>query len=284
MANEAMLDASVLRGIAEVLGATETGFSNSEIDRVLAEAGILDPTPRSNGLTYTIISKRDRLERALVMQQERDGRANRVLLFLKVALRPARFHSAEDRFEMLRAEVNVPLAFAGLAVTEDGRIARIRRAETLSDARRRALRLKAVLTERATHRRLLAACVQEIEDENYFHAVLEGAKSLATEIRARTGAISDGVRLVDEVFESGRRGFPLLALSAMQTETERSRQRGLADGLRSVFGSLRNPVAHEPRVQSRLSELDALEAFGWMSSLHRRIDECHRVSASAGSA
>ena len=119
--------------------------------------------------------------------------------------------------------------------------------------------------------------MQEIEDENYFHAVLEASKSLATEIQARTNRAEDGVPLVDSVFEPGKRGHPLLALTAMKSETEKSHQRGLSDGLRSVFSSLRNPTAHEPHIDSRMTEQDALDAFAWMSYLHRRLDECHTV-------
>jgi uncharacterized protein (TIGR02391 family) len=278
MTDEPTLQPAVLRAIAEVLGDTHAGLTNAEIDKLLAESKIPDPTPRGTpGLTYVTISKRDRLERALSAQQQRDGRANRVLSFVKNAMSPARFRADPTRFEALREELNVALAFAALTLLEDGRLERVRRAETLSEARRRALRLQEKLLERGTHPRLLAACVQEIEEENYFHAVLEASKSLANEIRGRTNRTEDGVPLVNAVFEPGQRGHPLLALNAMRTDTERSRQRGLADGLRGIFSSMRNPTAHEPRIESRMTEQDALDAFVWMSYLHRRLDDCQAV-------
>jgi uncharacterized protein (TIGR02391 family) len=275
MPDEPALQPPVLRGIAEVLGDTHAGLTNAEIDRLLSQSKIPDPTPRGTpGLTYVAINKRDRLERALNAQQQGAGRANCVLLFVKNAMSPARFRADPTRFEALREELNVALAFAGLTLLQDGRLARVRRADTLSEARRRALRLQEKLLERGTHPRLLTACVQEIEDENYFHAVLEASKSLATEIRVRTKRTEDGVPLINAVFEPGKQGYPLLALTAMRSETERSRQRGLADGLRSIFSSIRNPTAHEPRIESPMTEQDALDAFAWMSYLHRRLDDC----------
>lgn len=194
---------------------------------------------------------------------------------------PVRFHDVPSAFEMLREEVNVPLAFAGYRVDEAGKLHRKSQAETLSDARRRAMRLRSQLVDRGAHPRLLRYCVAEIDDENYFHAVLEGSKSLADEIRQRTGRNEDGVPLIDTVFELGKRGHPLLALNTITTDTERSRQSGLANSLRGVFGSLRNPTAHEPKIGSTMTEQDAIDELCHMSYLHRRLDESHAIPAMA---
>jgi uncharacterized protein (TIGR02391 family) len=278
VATEPSLSPEIVRAIAEVLGETSTGLTNAEITRVLAATNIADPKPHDpSGMTYVAMNKRDRIERALLDRQRADGHANGVLRFVKAALAPARFHSEPERLDHLLASVNVPLRLASLELGDDGRLQRVRKAATLSEARRRALALQTKLGERGTHRRLLAACVQEIADENYFHAVLEASKSLAAEIRNKTGRIEEGVGLIDIVFEKGSRGYPLMALNALRTDTERSRQKGLADGLRSVFSSLRNPTAHELRIESRMTEQDALDAFAWMSYLHRRLDDCHVI-------
>lgn len=89
------------------------------------------------------------------------------------------------------------------------------------------------------------------------------------------------MKLVDPVFEAGKRGHPLLALTSMATDTERSRQSGLANSLRGVFGSLRNPTAHEPKITSTMTEQDAVDELCHMSYLHRRLDECHEIPARA---
>ena len=92
-----------------------------------------------------------------------------------------------------------------------------------------------MLVDRRAHPRLLAACVDEIRDDNYFHAVLEGAKSLAAEIRRRTDSTLDGVPLVKATCErTQEHPVPLLALNRLETQTERSRQDGFAAGLRAI--------------------------------------------------
>ncbi len=60
----------------------------------------------------------------------------------------------------------------------------------------------------------------------------------------------------------------------MTTSTEKSRQRGLADALRGVFASLRNPTVHRPKIHSTMTEQDALGELSHMSYLHRRRDDC----------
>ena len=197
------------------------------------------------------------------------------------ALAPVRFHESPGEFEALLEEVNVPLSFAGYFADDAGKLHPKDQAETLSEARRRAMRLRSQLVDRGAHSRILQYCVAEIDDDNYFHAVLEASKSLADEVRRRTGRTEDGVPLIDSVFEIGKRGHPLLALNNMSSETERSRQSGLANSLRGVFGSLRNPAAHEPKIRSTMTEQDAVDELCHMSYLHRRFDECHDVPATA---
>lgn len=228
MVGERALGPDVVRAIAEVLGDTDAGLTTAEIVRVFAAARIADPKPHDpTGMTYAAMSKRDRIDRALMERQHADGHAKSLLRFVEEALAPARFHASPERFERLRCSVNVPLRLASLELRDDGRIQPVPRAKTLSQARRRALRLQGKLAERSTHRRLVAACVNEIADDNYFHAVLEASKSLAAEIKSKTGRNEDGTTLVDIVFEKGGRGYPLLALSALANDTERSRQKGL---------------------------------------------------------
>lgn len=68
--------------------------------------------------------------------------------------------------------------------------------------------------------------------------------------------------------------MPLPVLNSLRTQTERSRRKGLADGLRAVFSAARNPTAHEPKLLGALTELDALDHLTQVSYLHRRLDEC----------
>lgn len=267
---------AVLRQICDVLAETDAGLKNKQIDELLAAAKVPDPTPRSAGPgTYVSMNKRDRLYTALATAQGRSGGGNVVVAFIHRAMHPARYASSPDLFEERRQQLNIAFSFDSLELRADGKLHRVKAATTLTDARRRAQRLKTILQDRGAHPRLLAACVAEIRDENYFHAVLEGAKSLAEEIRRRTGSHLDGVKLVQETLQITKaHPVPLLVLNTLQTDTERSRQQGLEAGVRAIFSAARNPTAHEPKVLSTMSEQDAVDLLTQMSYLHRRLDEC----------
>lgn len=276
MPAEKPLEDGLLREVCAILGDTDAGLTNREIDDLLREARIADPTPRSAGPgTYVVKNKRDRLFDALAAAQRRNGSSNAVLGFVKRAMQPTRYTRSPERFEQRREALNVALSFAGLELTQAGSLKRTGASATLTEARRRAARLRGILADRGAHARLLAACVDEILDDNYFHAVLEGSKSLAAEIRRRTGSKLDGVPLVVETCERTKaHPTPLLALNRLETQTEKSRQDGFSAGLRAIFSAARNPTAHEPKILGALAEQDAVDLLTQMSYLHRRLDEC----------
>jgi hypothetical protein len=90
------------------------------------------------------------------------------------------------------------LSYLGLAYKEDGRFHREQAATTLSEAEARTGRLRAQLSARGAHADVIAACKKELLADDCFHAVLEGAKSVAEKLRARSGLVSDGAPLVNE--------------------------------------------------------------------------------------
>jgi uncharacterized protein (TIGR02391 family) len=258
------LPSGVLQRICAVLGDTDAGLSGREIAQLLTEAHIEDPGE---------ITKRRRLFEAFQARQARDGAANAVLACLKLALSPDRFLDAPEAYDLWRSQINEALAFVGLVVTEQGRIQRLdRAAATLSEARARANRFREALRERNVHNLVLSGCAAEIEDENYFHAVFETAKSLADRIRSLTGLSDDGVGLVDRAL--GRAGgLPMLALNKLESRTDQSEHDGYANMLRGLFGAFRNTTAHRPKISWPISEQDALDMMTTASLLHRRLDQ-----------
>ena len=124
------------------------------------------------------------------------------------------------------------------------------------------------------HPEVLAFCQAELVHDNYFHAVLEATKSVAEKIRQRTDLVLDGAELVDWAFGGDR---PLLALTSLLTETQRSEQRGFVNLLKGFFGTFRNPTAHSPKVVWPIDEADALDLLTLASYLHRRVDAAVRT-------
>ncbi|MCX6619363.1 MAG: TIGR02391 family protein [Acidobacteria bacterium] len=166
-------------------------------------------------------------------------------------------------------KVNRLLAFEGLKVTDAGVLTPVPKASTVSEAQARASRLRQELLGRKVHPDVLAFCRAELLQDDYFHAVLEATKSVAEKIRRRTGLVSDGAELVDAALGGNR---PVLALNSLQSDAERSEQRGFTNLIKGFFGTCRNPTAHAPRIYWPIDELDAIDLLTLASYLHRRID------------
>jgi len=258
-----------LRAICDVLGDTYEGLTGSEIGRLLSRTGIEDPTPSQ--------TKRYRLFNALDQCQREYKTGKQVAGFIQAAMNPVRYSKDQERYNSLRNDLNVALAFAGLELGQDGKLRRIKRAETLTQADKRARTLERKLRSRGVHPDVLKFCRAELLQENYFHAVFEATKSVADKIRQKSGLTTDGARLIDDAFALGKSGIPVLALNSLETETERSEQKGFANLLKGLFGTFRNTTAHVPKIKWKIEEQDALDLFSLASLCHRRIDEAVNV-------
>jgi len=67
---------------------------------------------------------------------------------------------------------------------------------------------------------------------------------------------------------------PILAINTLKTETEVSEQKGFSNILVGLFGAVRNPTAHAPKVTWTMSEIDALDVLSLISFVHRKLDGC----------
>jgi uncharacterized protein (TIGR02391 family) len=252
-----------LEAIAGALGNTTDGLTGPEIQHLLASSKMNDPGP---------ITKRIRIYNAFVESQNTKQNRTHVLEFIRLAMKPARYSRAPERFEPMRAQLNQALAFAGLVVDEAGNLTAIEAAQTLPEAQRRARELRTDLEGRGVHPDVLKFCRAELLADNYFHAVQEAVKSVAEKMRTRTGLSDDGATLVDRALSGD---LPLLAINPRNTASERSEQSGFANLVRGTFGMFRNPTAHEARIHWTMSKEDAEDLLTIVSLIHRRLDKAH---------
>ncbi len=168
--------------------------------------------------------------------------------------------------------LNSVLAFSGYQITEKGKVRATESAGTINEALERANRLHAALVLRAVHPDVLSFCRSEIVQENYFHAVFEAMKSITAKIRRLTGRTDDGQDLVHAAFGM-RDGPPLLAINKLDTESLEGEQRGFVNLLKGLYGTIRNPMAHNPRVEWDMNEQDALDILTTISLVHRKLDQ-----------
>jgi uncharacterized protein (TIGR02391 family) len=255
---------SEMQAIADALGDTTEGLTGSEIAHLLATSKMADP--------WADMTKRHRLYNAFVASQ--NGRQDRraILAFVRNAMKPAAYARQPERYEPMRTKLNRALAFAGLAVEASGDLISVTQARTLTEAQRRANELRADLEMRNVHQDVLRFCREELLADNYFHAVLEAAKSVADKLRQRTGLTDDGATLADRALTGE---LPLLAINSLGTESEKSEQRGFANLVKGTFGMFRNTTAHAPKITWAVNKEDAEEVFTLLSLIHKRIDAAH---------
>lgn len=262
----APFDAQKLEAACRVLADTERGLTGTEIGYVLADCRVEDVS--------TDMTKWKRLFNALAGAQNKHQVGNHLIMFINRALDPVKYARNKEALEWRRSELNVVLAFSGFSVGENGKVIHTPVETTLKGARARAGALRSTLEDRGAHPEVFKYCKAELLDENYFHAVLEAIKGVGERIRTMTGLTTDGAELVNEVFSVKS---PILALNSLTTETELSEQKGFSNILVGLFGAVRNPTAHAPKLVWSITEPDALDIFSMISFVHRKLDKAKKL-------
>lgn len=250
-----------LERLAQALGETYQGLTGPEIGHNLQKARIPDIDSTN--------TKWKRLYSAFAGQQSQTGTGNCIINFIYHALEPARYVGDAELFERRREEVNAVLAFRGLQFTAEGKFRKIPRARNISEAEQRASRLRSKLKSVDVHPDVLKFCKAELLEDNYFHAVLEAMKSIDAKIRALTRLPGDGAGLYDAALAGPT---PPLRINPLTSKSQKSEQAGFLNLLKGLYGTFRNPVAHEARIEWRMPEQDALDMLVVAGYVHRRLD------------
>jgi uncharacterized protein (TIGR02391 family) len=190
---------------------------------------------------------------------------------------PASYTEKQTDFRLRQDRLNTVLAFCGMHVGDDGRIRRAGAASTLDEATKRASRLRASLIQRNVHNDVLNFCNAKLLQENYFHAVFEAMMSITSKLRQMKGSTSDGADLVHAAFGM-KNGIPMYGINALNTETLKGEQRGFVNLLKGLYGTIRNPWAHAPKVEWDMNEQDALDILTMISLVYRKLDNARRIT------
>lgn len=252
----------VVEAVCRELAEAVTGV---QITNLLAVLKVHEPSAEQSN------TKWKRLFNAVAQTQNQQGHGRPLIRLITEVMQPVPVASAAEH-EAHRAPVNARLLLFGYEGREDGRVGRTPKARTVSEAQARADTLRAELGRRDVHPDVLMFCRAELLQQNYCHAVLEATKSVADQIRPKTGLTGDGPRIVDAAF-SLNQGAPMLAFNALNTPWERSEHKGLAMLCRGLFSTFRNTTAHAPRVRWAVDRHEALDLLTLASMLHRRVDD-----------
>ena len=255
------LNYSQIESISQLLGNALTG---SQITDLFKRINVVDDSGES--------TKWRRLNAVFSEYKHSYNSCSIVFRFLNEVLQPSRYVNDERSFDTLRNGLNLILSFSGFEYGEDGNLKPIGiKIATISEAKRRTNSLRQKLSSFGVHQRVFVYCAEELLQENYFQVVFESAKSLADEVRYRTGLMADGSELFEKALSISS---PYLLLNDLQTQSEKSRQVGLCKMLCGVFSFFRNVGAHEPHIKWAVNEADAINALQIISFLHFQLDSC----------
>ncbi|WP_119079479.1 TIGR02391 family protein [Chitinophaga alhagiae] len=255
------IDAHYLEAVCKVIANTEKGLTGSEIQKLLADSKIDDSDPD--------LTKWKRLYNAFAHWQNNNNCSNNIVDFLKRALQPARYINQAELFHFRRNEINKVLSFIGIEISDRGTLIEVSKTVTLSEAEQRAGHFKYKLLARNIHPDIIQYCNSELLQENYFHSVFEAVKGVAERIRLMTGLYADGNPLVDTAFSTNN---PLIRINRLLTDTDRSEHLGLMNSIKGLFGIIRNPTAHVPKILFVIDEDDALDIMTIASFIHKKLD------------
>ncbi len=269
MATYKKLNNELLQNLCAVVADTADGITGSQIGKYLASAGIEDLSPQ--------ITKRDRLFVALSAKQTKDNCSNNIFHFLMKVMSPVNYVKQPDLFESRRNEINTVLLFAGYELNKNGDFKIVESVRNLDEAQQRASKLTTELKNRKVHSEVLRYCKPELLQENYFHAVLEAVKGIASRIRNMTGLSSDGSELIEE---SLKIVSPYIIINSFKTDTEKSEQSGFSNLLKGIFGMFRNPTAHAAKIEWPIAEEEAFDLLTLVSLVHKKLDKASVIKLS----
>jgi uncharacterized protein (TIGR02391 family) len=257
-----ILNPNILEAVCKSIGDTYNGISGTEIGKILSDCNIEDISPE--------LTKWRRLYNAFIQWQNKNHCSNHILKFIQAALSPVRYLGKEEIFQQRRHNINKPLAFIGIQLNAKGKYESTDSVSTISEAEQKANHFKYKLDVRNVHTIVLEYCKPELLAENYFHSVFEAIKSIAQRLRQATGLYADGNELVDIAFSTKS---PLIKINLLRNDTERSEHLGLMNIIKGLFGIIRNPTAHEPKLLFEIGENEALDLMIMISYVHRRLDK-----------
>lgn len=249
----------LLESISRTLG---NNLTSSQIGKILLDSKIEDIDPSN--------TKWKRIYNAFVTWQNLHKCSNHILVFISNSLQPVLFIGNEQQFHDSRIEINKRLSFAGIEVGEKGKLRKVAKSTTITEAEQRANRFKHKLESRNIHEHIFKYCSAELLVENYFHSVFEATKSIAERIRETTGLSSDGAQLIETAFAIEN---ALIKINDLQTSTDRSEHLGLSNIIKGLFGLIRNPTAHEPKIKFTIEEEEAIDILTTVSYVHKRLDK-----------
>jgi uncharacterized protein (TIGR02391 family) len=259
-------DQNTLRSLSKIIG--EQILTHKQINEQFQNSGLVETGEGTN--------KPDRIYYTLIARQKQDKCANNVLSFVLKIINPKRYDS-EEEFERHRTAINEKLLYEGIEIDKSGQAKIVDKAKTISEAKRRSMRIKERVHGIGIHPEILPYCEAEWLNENYFHAILEITKSVAERLRQKSGYTSDGAELVDECFGLGKDKKPMLAFNTLKSDSDESEHKGFGNFVKGFFSMYRNPKAHDPKILEDTQLTDMTEVLVVATIIQNKLDKTFKT-------
>lgn len=259
-----------LEAIARIFADTEEGLTGTEIAHLLKECRIPDPSPS--------LPKEKRLLKALAEYQDDRQFGNHVVMFINRAMNPANYKTTRDLFVGRQMQLARILAAARMTVGDDGRVRRLRLSPDADDPISREERLVAALKARGAHEAVIDVCRADHLETSFCLVVFEALQRLTAKIQLLSGLTVHGTDLARQAFSISAGKRPLIAVNALSTENERAEQRAVANLTIGLFGVIRNPAAHNPKIEWDMKEQDAADVLTMISMVLRTLERAAPVA------
>jgi uncharacterized protein (TIGR02391 family) len=259
-------DLNTIRSLSKIIG--EEVLTHRQINEQFLNSGLVDNGQGTN--------KSDRIYFTLVARQKQDHCANNILSFILRIINPKRYDS-EVEFEKHRTAINEKLLYEGIEIDKTGQAKTVDKAKTISEAKRRSMRIKERVHGIGIHSDILPYCESEWLNKNYFHAILEITKSVAERLRQKSGYSSDGAELVDECFGLGKDKKPMLAFNTLQSDSDESEHKGFGNFVKGFFSMYRNPKAHDPKLLEDTQLTEMTEVLVVATIIQNKLDKTFKT-------
>ena len=238
-------------------------ITGSQIDRCFKELKISDTSKET--------TKWKRLSATFKKYQNKTNTSARTFAIVEYLMNPVNFLDKTEAYHNQLAEINKVLRMQGYEINLSGKIERAEKITSIDEVSSRYDSLIQKLSQRGIHPDVLKYCKKELLEENYFHGVLEAAKSLSDRVRALSDVDKDGSELFNTVFSTKT---PILQINDLSTDSLRNQQNGLKEMLHGITHYVRNVNAHEPRAKWIIEEHEAISILETISFLHSMLDCC----------
>lgn len=262
------IDNVLIEDISKILGELITG---SKLTAILQQLKFFDHDTYHD--QRIISTKWRRIAHSVEYECKRKQSASPLLLLIQKIMNPVSYTDQYEIWVESKRQINTKLSFYGFELQESGKVIKVKSSQTIDEAVKRYNSLLSNLETHNIHSNAIQFCNPELLEDNYFHAIHEGSKSILVRLRELTFSNKDGSVLIEEAL-SFKNPAIVINNSTLATSEQKNKHNALKHLLLTINFSYRNPTAHEAKIYNPKNENDALTSLILISQAHYILDNC----------